>query len=150
MDMLTAPAAALRPAAPPLGGVTILLVEDGHAASDALRLPCARLGARLLRAGSPGQARRHLRVYLPGCVIVDLGLPGGSGAGLLSDLAQARPRIDVLLGISADPWAESLALAAGADGFLTRPLASPALLQRAVCGRRGTGRMLRGGRACSA
>lgn len=134
MDTLTAPT--LRPtAAKPLRGVTILLVEDSRLASEAIRLMSIRSGARLLRADSVSNAKRHLRVFRPGCVIADLGLPDGSGAELLSDLANSQPRIDVLLGMSGDPWAESLFLAAGADGFLTKPLASLALFQRQVLSR---------------
>ncbi len=128
IDILTA--AALRPtAARPLLGLTILLVEDSRVASEAMRMMCSRSGARLLRADSLVRARRHLRVYRPGCVIVDMGLPDGSGAELLADLARARPRIDMILGMSGDPFAESVALAAGADGFLGKPFASLAHFQ---------------------
>lgn len=131
MDTLTTPM--LRPtAARPLRGLTVLLVEDSRLSSEAMRLMCTRSGARLLRADSLANARRHLRVYRPGCVIVDLGLPDGSGAELIADLAQAQPRIDVLLGLSGDLWAESVALAAGADGFLAKPFASLAHFQAAI------------------
>ncbi|MBW7920503.1 MAG: response regulator [Rubellimicrobium sp.] len=131
MDTVTAPV--LRPtAARPLHGMTVLLVEDSRLTSEAVRLMCTRSGARLLRADSLAHARRHLAVYRPGCVIVDLGLPDGSGAELLADLARARPRIDVLLGISGDPWAEGVALAAGADGFLGKPFVSLAHFQTMI------------------
>lgn len=148
MDILTATTP--RPTTDrPLRGITVLLVEDSRLTSEAMRLLCSRSGARLLRADSLASARRHLRVYRPACVIVDLGLPDGSGTDLISDLATAQPRIDILLGMSGDPWAEGVALAAGADGFLTKPLSSLAFFQDAILSRLPPERRPRGPRRVS-
>jgi len=54
----------------------------------------------------------------------DLGLPDGSGADLIRELAAASPRIPVILGTSGDDFSEELAVAAGADGFLRKPITS--------------------------
>ena len=62
-----------RALAPPLRGITILAVEDSRFASEALRLMCNRLGARLRRAETLSAAHSHLRLYRPDLVIVDLG-----------------------------------------------------------------------------
>jgi len=118
--MMTRPPTAKRP----LLGLTVLAVEDSRFASEALRLLCLRSGARIRRADNLRHARRHLRVYRPSVVLVDLGLPDGSGAGLIADLAQASPRVDVLLGMSGDPDGHDAALKAGADGFLGKPIAN--------------------------
>ncbi|NBD30549.1 MAG: response regulator [Alphaproteobacteria bacterium] len=118
--MMTRPPTAKRP----LLGLTVLAVEDSRFASEALRLLCLRSGARIRRADTLHHARRHLRVYRPSVVLVDLGLPDGSGAGLIADLAQASPRVDVLLGMSGDPDGHAAALKAGADGFLEKPIAN--------------------------
>ncbi|WP_373356124.1 response regulator [Pseudoroseicyclus sp. CXY001] len=124
----------LRPpnADQPLLGLTILLVEDSRFAAEGFRLLALRSGARLRRADSLAHARRHLCVYRPTVVMVDLGLPDGSGAQLITELAQARPRIDMILGVSADPEAEQIARAAGADGFLEKPITSLASFQTEV------------------
>ncbi|MGH1331019.1 MAG: response regulator [Paracoccaceae bacterium] len=116
----------------PLLGLTVLVVEDSRFACEAMRLLCLRSGARIRRAGSLAAARRHLRVYRPSVVIVDLGLPDGSGADLIAELARAQPRVDALIGISGDSDAELRALGAGADAFLEKPIAGLDEFQSAV------------------
>lgn len=130
----TAPTYSLpRPtAARPLLGLTVLAVEDSRFASDALRLLCLKSGARLRRADCLRAAERHLRVYRPSVVIVDLGLPDGSGADLIADLNRATPRVAALFGTSGDGFAETVALAAGADGFLTKPAPGLAGFQKLI------------------
>ena len=116
----------------PLLGLTVLAVEDSRFASEALRLLCQRSGARLRRADSLAAARRHLRVYRPGCLIVDMGLPDGSGADLLAEAGAASPRVDILLAMSGDPGAEDAARAAGTDAFLAKPIVSLAAFQATI------------------
>lgn len=116
------PTSALSPNV--LQGVTVLAVEDSRYACEALRLICQRAGARLRRADSLQAARAHLRVYRPDVVIVDLGLPDGRGEGLIRDLVLSQSRPKLVLGTSGNPLGRSLALAAGADGYLDKPLES--------------------------
>lgn len=116
----------------PLLGLTLLLVEDSRYASEAMRLLCQRSGARLRRADTIAHARQHLRTYRPGIVIVDMGLPDGSGGELIAELNSAHPRVDVILGFSGDPSTEVAALAAGADDFLAKPIASITLFQNKI------------------
>lgn len=106
----------------PLLGLTVLAVEDSRYAAEALRLMCLRSGARIRRADCLASARRHLMVYRPSVVVVDPGLPDGSGTNLLAELTRARPRVSVILASSGDPGMRSAALAAGADGFLDKPV----------------------------
>lgn len=116
----------------PLLGLTILVVEDSRFACEAMRLLCLRSGARIRRADCLRSARRHLRVYRPSVAVVDLGLPDGSGADLIADLAKASPRVPVILGTSGDDFAEDLAVAAGADGFLMKPISSLNAFQEVI------------------
>ncbi len=106
----------------PLSGLTVLVVEDSRLACEALRLLCQHSGARLRRADSLAAAYRHLRVYRPDVLIVDLGLPDGPGEQLIAGLARLPSRPSAILGMSGDPLAGPVALAAGADGFLDKPL----------------------------
>lgn len=116
----------------PLLGVTALLVEDSLASCDAIRLMCLRSGARIRRADCLESARRHLRVYRPNLVIVDMGLPDGSGAELISELARAMDRVEAIVGLSGDPDLAMDALKAGANIFVEKPIVSLAEFQTQI------------------
>lgn len=119
----------------PLLGHTVLVVEDSRFACEAMRLLCLRSGARIRRADSLRSAHRHLRTYRPSVIVVDLGLPDGSGIDLIRDLAAAVPRIAVILATSGEDDAATAAMGAGADGFLPKPITSLAVFQEAVLSR---------------
>ncbi|RVT85860.1 response regulator [Rhodobacteraceae bacterium CCMM004] len=116
----------------PLLGQTVLVVEDSRFAGEALRLSCLKGGARIRRADSLRAAARHLASWRPTVALVDLGLPDGSGLDLIAQLARDQPRVPVLLAISGDIDEESVCLAAGADGFLAKPVAPVAALHAAI------------------
>ena len=116
----------------PLLGLTVLLVEDSLTACEAIRLMCIRSGARIRRADCIESALRHLKIYRPSLILIDMGLPDGSGADLIAELAQTTPRVETILGISADPDTHNAAIAAGADGFIEKPLRSLAEFQAGV------------------
>ena len=119
-------------AARPLLGLTILAVEDSRFACEALRLMSMRSGARIRRADSLRSAARHFRVYRPSVVIIDLGLPDGTGTDLIADLSRAQPRVQSIIAISGDSHRAEEALAAGADGFLEKPIASLGAFQEKI------------------
>jgi DNA-binding response OmpR family regulator len=116
----------------PLQGLTLLAVEDSRFACEALRLMAQRSGARMRRAETLRDARRHLALYRPDLVLVDMGLPDGSGADLIRDLALAGPGAPVALGLSGDPGQRGVALAAGAAAFLEKPIGALAQFQAAL------------------
>lgn len=116
----------------PLLGLTILVVEDSRFTCEAMRLLCLRSGARIRRADCLKSARRHLQVYRPSVVIIDVGLPDGSGLDLIAELAEATPRVAAILGMSGDDGIEDYVTAAGADGFLAKPVTSLAGFQSTI------------------
>jgi CheY-like chemotaxis protein len=116
----------------PLLGQTVLVVEDSRFASEAVRMMCLRSGARIRRADSLETADRHLAIYLPTVLIVDVGLPDGSGADLIATLADASPRIDVIIGTSGDAMQKDAVMAAGADDFIEKPVASLTAFQSLI------------------
>jgi CheY-like chemotaxis protein len=116
----------------PLNGMTVLVGEDSRFASEAIRLLCLRSGARIRRADNLAAAHRHLRVYRPTVVIIDMGLPDGSGAELIEELSGDTIRVPVILGMSGDAGTRDAALEAGADGFLEKPVESLAEFQQTI------------------
>ncbi len=131
----TDPFAANHPAptaARPLLGLTVLVVEDSRYACEAMRLLCLRSGARIRRADCIRSARRHLAVYRPSVVIVDLGLPDGDGIDLIEELTGSEHAESVVLGTSGDIDREADAMHAGAQGFLAKPITSLAVFQEMV------------------
>lgn len=116
----------------PLLGVTALLVEDSRFAAEGFRLLCLRSGARIRRADSLFHARRHMRVYRPTIVLIDMTLPDGSGADLIADLANASSRVDAIIAISGDPEMQKVAMDAGADSFMLKPVERIAEFQAQV------------------
>lgn len=124
-------ATALRP----LLGLTVLLVEDSRFASEAVRLLCIRSGARIRRADCLKSAGRHLRIYRPSIVIIDLGLPDGSGLDLIASLADSddahRPVIIATSGADGEGQREA-AIAAGANEFMPKPIETVAVFQQTI------------------
>lgn len=118
----------------PLAGLTVLVVEDSRFASEALRLMCLRSGARIRRADCLASAHRHLNTYRPTVAIVDLGLPDGSGLDLIEEMHRTSPRAPVVLATSGAERgaAGKAAMAAGADGFLPKPVDSLTAFQSEI------------------
>ena len=131
----------------PLLGLTLLLVEDSRFTCEVVRMICQRSGARLRRADCLKSAERHLGVYRPGVVIIDIGLPDGSGLSLIRKLHHESPRIPMILGTSGDELMHHSVLKAGADGFLTKPIESLAGFQSALLSKLPTNQQVSGPRA---
>ncbi|WP_380053508.1 response regulator [Falsihalocynthiibacter sp. SS001] len=134
----------------PLLGLTILVVEDSRYASEAMRLLCLRSGARIRRADCLRSARKHLQVYSPNVVIVDMGLPDGSGKELLAELSSVTDPKPILLATSGDKEAAQDAQKAGAVGFLPKPVSNLAFFQSFILAHLPSDHLPRGPRPVSA
>ena len=131
-EMMEIPTPNLRPTAEkPLLGQTVLVVEDSRYACEALRLLCLRSGARIRRADSLKAAARHLAVYRPTVILVDLGLPDGSGLDLIQSL-DPNESGGVIVGMSGDDTQFDRAIQAGAHDFFVKPLSSLAKFQSTI------------------
>src|SRR5688572_24749298 len=117
-----------------LFAVTILLVEDSRSASEAIRLYAAESGARLRRADSLHAAARHLAIYRPNVVMVDLGLPDGDGMALIRQLSSASTPLGAIVALSGHERAswQAEASEAGAATCLEKPIASLRAFQETV------------------
>lgn len=101
----------------------VMVVED-HA--DFRDLMEALLGNQpdiklIAQAGSLSEARDQAARFELDVAVLDLGLPDGSGADLISDLRQANPDVRVMvLSASLDPEGMEKARRAGADEILDK------------------------------
>lgn len=118
----------------PLLGTTILLVEDSRFCSEAVRLMAMKTGARLRRADCVTSARRHLSMYCPDLIMIDLGLPDGSGLDLIRELSATDTTGQSILAMSGSVSDEtrSAVMAAGADGFLAKPVGNLKHFQKII------------------
>jgi CheY-like chemotaxis protein len=105
---------------------TIILVVDDNPAnlklvSDILEFE----GYHLLNAGDAEEAQTVIQRTLPDLIFMDIALPGMDGLTLTSKL-KAEPRTKDMLIIALTAFAmkgdEQKALAAGCDGYITKPI----------------------------
>lgn len=110
----------------------VLVVEDDGAIADAVLYALRKEGMGAEPAPTLARARERIRAC--DLVILDLGLPDGSGFSLLGDVshapAESRPRVIVLTSRDEDVDCVA-ALEAGADDFVTKPFSPRALVARA-------------------
>ena len=109
--------------------VRVLIVEDDAAIAEAILYALRKEGMDAEHAASLTGAAPHLS----GCevVVLDLGLPDGSGFSLLRDAQRlpAPPRVIVLT--SRDDDVDCVAtLEAGADDYMTKPFSPRVLVAR--------------------
>lgn len=119
-----------------LAGVSIMLVDDSRSVSEAVRMMATASGARIRRADSIASAQRHVMLFRPKVVLVDLGLPDGNGVEVAELVAQkVDPKPGVLILTAADEDVARKAVeTSGADGYLPKPIESLGAFQEAVLG----------------
>lgn len=111
---------------------TVLVVED---LPDARALLCNLAEktfpeARILYAGTLAQAKHRLHEAVPDLVLVDIGLPDGSGIELIRGLARTHPEtVCVVTTVLGDDGHIVGAFSAGAQGYLLKGQA-PVLIER--------------------
>jgi DNA-binding NarL/FixJ family response regulator len=112
----------------------VMLVEDQP---DFRRLMVALLDRQpdlevVAQAGSLTEAREHAAVVRFDVAVLDLGLPDGNGADLISDLRGSNPEVAVLiLSASLDPASLERAAQAGASEIMDK-LSTPGELIGAI------------------
>lgn len=111
---------------------TVLYIEDNPANVRLAERILSRLsGVRLVAAGTGESGLMQARTMKPDLILLDLHLPDGPGEDVLVRLrADAATRTIPIVVLSADamPAQRDALLAAGAAGFLTKPLDLPEFL----------------------
>ena len=99
----------------------ILLVEDEAQIRHFVRLALEEDGCSVREAGTLAEALAALASCAPDLVILDLGLPDGSGIDFIRQTRCASPLPILILSARAAEDDKIEALDAGADDYLTKP-----------------------------
>ncbi|MFN7277446.1 MAG: two-component system response regulator CreB [Betaproteobacteria bacterium] len=100
---------------------TVLIVEDEPAIAEALAVALYREGYRCLRAGLGREARVLFRDDQPALVLLDVGLPDGSGFDLCREWLAAAKVPTVFLTARGEEFDRVLGLELGADDYIVKP-----------------------------
>ena len=103
----------------------LLAVEDEPRNAALLQAILGRAGYRLFVASGVDEAREFLDDETPALVLLDRHLPDGDGLELIPEIRSSDRLGDVpilLVSASVLPRDVEAALAAGADGFLAKPV----------------------------
>lgn len=100
----------------------ILLVEDDPTIQRTIRKGLTELDYRVLTAGTLEQARANVAGQEINLVVLDLGLPDGSGIDLLREVRTAGNTIPIIVLTARDKISDKvLGLDLGADDYLAKP-----------------------------
>jgi two-component system, OmpR family, catabolic regulation response regulator CreB len=116
--------ATLMNATPP----NVLIVEDEIAIADTLMYALNASGITAQHAGTLASAREIVAQRMPDLIVLDLGLPDGSGLDLCRDIRRTSDVPIVMLTAMSDEVDRIVGLELGADDYVTKPF-SP----REVC-----------------
>jgi FixJ family two-component response regulator len=110
-------------------GQTIYIVDDDEAVRDALRMLLGTTGLRVETFASAAAFLKDYRPAQPGCLVLDVRMPGMSGLALQEELYKRRVRIPIVfLTGHADVPIAVRALKKGAFDFIEKPLDSQRLI----------------------
>jgi FixJ family two-component response regulator len=118
--------------APPV----VFIVDDDSSVRESLTELFTSVGLQVAAFGSPAQFLRDRTLDGPGCLVLDVRLPGASGLDFQADLARADIQLPIIFitGHGDIPMTVR-AMKAGAVEFLTKPIRDQDLLdavQRAL------------------
>jgi two-component system, OmpR family, response regulator len=109
----------------------LLLVEDDEMLAQAMASGLRQAGLELDRAADAASARLALLDHRYQMVLLDLGLPGGSGLAVLQAMRRAYDTTPVLVVTARDTLSERVqGLDAGADDYIVKPFQIDELLAR--------------------
>ncbi len=119
-----------------MGGERILIVDDNVVNLKLVRVLLASEGYDVRTAGDAEEALSVLASFSPRLILMDLQLPGMDGLELTRRLKADPARHDaVILAVTAYAMKgdEARALAAGCDGYVTKPI-DTRLLPQVIAG----------------
>lgn len=117
------------PSEPPEGTPVVIVVDDDEPLRDSLSSLFRSVGLDVRLFGSASQFLEHGRPAAPGCLVLDVRLPGVSGLDFQDELARNNIHIPIIFitGHGDIPMTVR-AMKAGAVEFLTKPFRDQDLL----------------------
>jgi FixJ family two-component response regulator len=110
---------------------TVFIVDDDAAVRDSLSLLCESAGLRVECFESAAAFLAAYRAEQPGCLVLDVRMPGMSGPQLHEELARRGNPLPILyLTAHGDIPMTVQAIKAGAADFLTKPVNGALLVER--------------------
>ena len=113
-----------------MAGARILLVEDDPAIARSIIYTLERDGLSVTHSLLLGDARAQISRQLPDAVILDVGLPDGSGLDLCRELRAAGSLPVLMLSAQGEEIDRVLGLELGADDYVSKPFSPRELLAR--------------------
>lgn len=109
---------------------TVLVVEDDWPLRHLLRVSLQANQYRVLEAETTENAWSSVDTESPDLLLLDLGLPDGSGLDLLRRLREERSTPVIVLSVQSAERTKIEALDLGADDYLTKPFSVDEMLAR--------------------
>lgn len=104
------------------GAHKILIIDDDKTVVGTITAVLRAAGYQVVSALDPVQGFMAARREKPQVIILDLMMPAGGGMQLLGKLMSTGKAPVVVITMLTDPKVEAEAQAAGAAGFLTKPV----------------------------
>ena len=108
----------------------VLVVEDDQGIRDVLRVLLGTEKYRVVEAETAERAQIEARSHKPDLMLVDLGLPDGSGLDVIRNVREWSSLPVIVLSARTMEEQKIAALDAGADDYITKPFSAPELLAR--------------------
>jgi FixJ family two-component response regulator len=113
----------------------VFVIDDDPSVRDALDSLLRSMALRVQLFGSAQEFRDTKRPDAPGCIVLDVRLPGRSGLDLQRDLARSRIHLPIIFITGhGDIPMSARAFKAGAIEFLTKPFRDQELLDAVMLG----------------
>ena len=102
-------------------GLTILVADDEEHLLKLLKLSFGLEGFDVVTANDGLAAQKAFEGNQPDAAVLDIGMPGVDGFGVLQFIRQRSDIPVILLTARDEPSYQRRAFAAGADGYMTKP-----------------------------
>lgn len=114
-----------------MSGSRILVVEDHPTMREAMRLVLEHEGYEITEAADGRSAVSNVRTDPPDLVILDMNIPGTSGADVLKELKEdpSTSEVRVIVVTATGEEGRPAAMNLGADEYFTKPFSPLALLR---------------------